>query len=465
MSGLKKFLKTMLSSVNQPSVRNNFSILINKQNKEEKEKILELNDNEILMGFDSTEFELNNEVIIDLNLANYDNRGNIVEIKSRDIVVIGVKGSGKSVTASIIMEEMILKFKMHCLIIDPSGEFYKHNEEWLHDDDREEYKESIDRWEAPLGLTRQGLNVCVISPKILGELDNVDIFYSINFIEFIELFKRDSISAISILAEILGISESYSNIDFLYNVLTDKIISNTTTWNGFRKRLNELRRTTNVEVIFNSINVKIRSGILDDNESSHVNIIELFNKYDAVIFRGRQRKEENDDYLTKIYNAYIKMLIIRIENELEKISNKNESQLINKNINGKYYGFFILLDEADSFAPAKGMSSLRERIVQLATKDRKLLVNLLSITQSAGKLDETLFNQSDYIITSNLNDENASVFKKRMFEQEQIDLLVNMPLESSTNIGTKVSQFAIIDNNRNIVKFFPRPPRSNFKKS
>lgn len=455
----------MITNTNQPSVRNNFSILINKKKKDDEDKSIKLKENEILMGFDSTDFDLNNEVVIDLNLANYDNRGNVVEIKSRDITVIGVKGSGKSVTASILMEEMILKYKMHCLIIDPSGEFYKHKEEWLYDDNRYEYKESIDNWEKGFGLTRQGLKICVISPKILGELDNVDIFYTMNFIEFIELFKRDSISAISILSEILGISESYSNIDFLYNVLTDKIISNTTTWNGFRKRLNELRRTTNVEVIFNSINVKIRSGILSDDEATHINIIELFNTYDAVVFRGRQRKEENDDYLTKIYNAYIKMLLIRIENELEKISNKVESGLVNKNTDDRYKGFLILIDEADSFAPAKGISSLRERIVQLATKDRKLLVNLILITQSAGKLDETLFNQSDYIITSNLNEENASVFKRRMFEQEQIDLLVNMPLEASTSIGTKVSQFAIIDNNRDIVKFFPRPPRSNFKRS
>ena len=446
MSGLKRFIKSMVNNSNKPSVRNDFNVLIKQKDTEIKNNKVKLSPDDILIGFDSTDFEFGNETIINLNLTNYDNEGNLVEVKSRDICVIGVKGSGKSVTASIIMEELILKEKMHCLIIDPAGEFYKHKEEWLHDDDRDEYKEQIDEWEEQFGLNRKGLNTIVISPKILGELDNVDVYYSINFIEFIELFKRDSISAISILSEILGITESYANIDFLYNVLTDKIISNTTTWNGFRKRLNELRRTTNVEVIFNSINIKIRSGILNDDEATHIDIIEMFNKYDAVIFRGRQRKEENDDYLTKIYNAYIKLLLIRIENELEKLSNKIDSNLINKS-DDRYKGFLIVIDEADSFAPAKGISSLRERIVQLATKDRKLLVNLILITQSAGKLDETLFNQSDYIITSNLNDENATVFKRRIFEQEQIDVLVNMPLESPTNIGTKVSQFAIIDNN------------------
>jgi DNA helicase HerA-like ATPase len=464
VSGFKKFTKSMLKNINIPSINKDFNVFIGEKQRKVKDSILKVGEDEIFIGYGSSEFVQGNEIVLNLNLANYDTKGNLVEIKSRDIVVIGVKGTGKSVTASIIMESIIKKQKMHCLIIDPAGEFYKHKEEWLHDDLREDYKYEVDEWFNSVGLKREGLKMCVIAPKLLGEMDNVDVFYSINFVEFIELFKRDSISAISILSEILGISESYSNIDFLYNVLSDKIIMTTTTWNGFKRRLHELKRTTNVESIFNSINIKIRSGILNDDEQMHIDLMNLFNTNDCVIFKGRQRKEENDDYLTKINNAYIKLLLIKIENELEKISNHVESKLINKN-EGKYRGFLIVIDEADSYAPARGISSMRERIVQLATKDRKLLVNLILITQSANKLDETLFNQSDFIITSNLNEENAKVFKDKMYSEEQMDLLINMPTEITTSIGTTPSEFAICSSNKEIVKFVPRPPESNFKRN
>ena len=422
----------------------------------EKKEPFNIKKNQILIGFNSTDFNENSAVL--LNLKFKVKVGDEFEKRSRVITIIGKKGSGKSMLKKVISENIKYRMHMPFFFIDPYGEDVKMKEKYAEDKSLE-YQEYIDEFLSKFGLERQNMNIIVISPKFLGELQNVDKYYSISYTEFRDMAKYDLDLAVTIMSELLGIDNNDDNIELLMNVINNKTIE---TWKDMYNMLIREKKNlkTKTHKIFGRVISRLRNQIITDDTSITIDIKSLLMKYDAVVFRARLRDSVDDSYTTKMYNAYVKMIISQIRIDITRFINGDETATIKCK-----EGVFIPIDEADSLAPASGISSLRNTIVQLATKFRKSMISLILITQSVEKLDHTLMAQSDFILTAKLDDINRGIISERNVSKEEIETkLTNLRSEQKTSIGTIVNEWAFIDDENNITLFYPTIPLTNNKR-
>jgi DNA helicase HerA-like ATPase len=459
---LKKFYKNTLSSLDIYSSRKFAEEMFGKKEIIEKPPIFDLKKEQVLVGFKSPKFDLNNAVTLDLRL--FDEQGGQKERKSRIITIFGDKGDGKSVLASVLMDYFIQILNIPILIIDPNDEYsYWKSKPFLFDNKDDGYKSMIDEFLGQFGLKRTGYKTYTIAPKFLGEKEDikVDKYYSFSFKQFKKMMQRRKDTAVKTLTELLGIADDDSNIDFLLQVLESQRGKFINSWDDLKRTLLSYRKHTKVKKIFSKLNVKILTGVLSDNEENNIDICELLSKYQIVVFSGEIRTESDDTYDTKTYNAFIKILFDEVRDELKRlIAGVKGTKLTNKS------GVLIYIDEADSIAPKDGKSSLKTATEQLATKRRKDMLNVILITQVIGKLDEPLVVNSDYLFTSALNTLNEKIFKEIRLSDENINLLAHMRKSEKTSIGTIVRQWGVVDKVNTLVvkKFYPICPASAFKR-
>lgn len=434
---LKEFDENLLKGLGAFTFKN----IVGRYYKIEEEQVenrIILEKDEMPIGFRKPDYSLDDEDnLVKVNFHfTYEHDGKVVERKSRVISIIGDKGSGKSWLAGTIIDYVVEQWGMKVFIIDPSGEYFAHKFKW--NPHNKDIEEKADELLAKIGRARRGRKITIIAPKFLGEQDNVDIYYSLSFKEIKSMMKSNP-KTINYIAELIGIQGDIPNINVLSNIFTPEKLENMFTWSDFERVLNMEKRHTDVRKIFSSYQYRKNIGVFNDDEKTHIDIIDLLVNNEIVIFQGILRTEEDDDFQTILYNTHIKILIDEILYELNKIKrNKPDARIKNRN------GIFLVADEADSLIPATGNSTLRNRMVTLATKHRKDMINQIIITQSAAKIDNTLFQQTDYIFTAKIDDINASVFRKKQINQNVIDDLFRLNTEQTTSIGTVVNQFAFL---------------------
>jgi hypothetical protein len=205
----------------------------------------------------------------------------------------------------------------------------------------------------------------------------------------------------------------------------------------------------------------MRSGLISDVEKENINLLELLKTNQIVVLSGQLRREENDSYLTKRYNAYCKLCIFEIVSDLMRYfaGDTTTTYLQNKS------GCLIMIDEVDSLAPNRGACSARETIVNIATKYRKAYITLLLATQLISRVDDALFAQVNYLITSVVDEENKKLLRNKNVSEEAIGILSELRTAIKTTIGTLISELAIINmESMDTQYFYPIPPLTALKK-
>jgi len=424
----------------------------------EEEEPFTIKPNQILIGFRSPQYSLNNPVVIDVGA--YIKLGGKVERQSKVFAILGRKGSGKSVDMGILIDAYHYAFHLPILIIDPYGEFHTHVHPFAYTKPPQ-YQAFITEFLSQFGLKPKGLKLKVIAPEILrNEQDtNIDRYFSISYYDIRQIMKYSKMDAISALINLLGLADNDANTDLLLSVINDKIY----TWSDLMKAMSKAKES-NVKTIFYRIKARLRAGIITDDESKGLNILKELAENEAVVVRGKLRNVEDDDYITQIYNAYIQILITTAVLDIKTyIETQGKAETYLKNDQG----MLIAIDEIDSLAPATGKASIRDTITQLATKYRKSMVNLVFATQSAKKVDSTLLEQVDYLIVSTIDDTNANALTSLNISDEWLLVLRQLKQGVITNIQTKVSQKALInpktaDPASKVIIYYPICPLSQF---
>lgn len=436
---------------------------------EEKEQI-QLDRNHMLIGFRTPQFTIDNAITIDLNFEK--SYGNTVELQSKVITIMGQKGDGKSGVSSLFIDYFIQQRHMKIIIIDPQHEYYR-KEKKVFDDitNDDEYLAEIDDFLSTYNQVRRGYKLYKIAPKFLGtERENIDLYYTLSWNDFKDMFTSNNLSAINTLIELLGIENNESNVDFLLSTISEnerEIFS----WETLLAKLNAYRRTNKkVKRIFHALKTRMSGSqsMLSDNDEDHLNIFKILDKYDGIIFAAElpdtESVDEEETMLTKVYNDFVKIFVMQIRNELRKT--------VRGSVNSRFkdkQGIVFIIDEADVLIP-NGKSSLKTILVRLATKERKTMITLILMTQSADKLDATIFKQSNYIITSAPDKDNAKALYLINVQKSVVIAMQSLRKRDDSNetsIRTSVAQFSLINHDKNNahIEFYPTLPCADFKKT
>ncbi len=437
---------------------------LNKSKEIEVKKDYKLKMNEIVIGFKSVEYYLGNEVKVDLKLTN--ESGNLKELKSRGFLLLSRKGDGKTVMASILINWYREKFKIKdssgniinlpVFIIDPKGEYYTRSKESYYNRD-EDFKFNVDGLLSEYNLKRKGFDLIVIRPKFLGEQSDVNFYYSIHFLDFKRIMKRNSTVSISILFDLLGLTNNEANQELLELALSnDKI----TSWIELGNYILKLKKEFGIGAvtIINKIRVRLRRGILTDKDEERFNLLEnLANK--IVVFRGDIRNEVDDNIHLIMYNAYIKFALQLIIDDADGASKNNKDSYLKNPA-----GYLIVCDETDSICPREGKNSLKNTYIQLLTKYRAIMINTISITQNPDKLAYEIIKECDFVLGSTCdNIISDTLIKIRGITPKNVYFLKTLKREVLNSIGLTINEWYFVDINNFPIIFYPFIPTQAYK--
>jgi hypothetical protein len=415
---------------------------------EEAPAAFQLGVNEVILGFSSLQFSMANLVKLNMNLVSGWETGK-PSFMPKTICVIGKKGSGKTVLMKMLIEQIRRRFGFKVVKIDPYGEFYVSKYPFAHDKSPQ-YQHFLDQWMAAYGQSRYGLKLVVISPRYLRKeaAENPDvkvIYYAIHYHHFKDMARYSNERAMTLLAELLDLNDNRANINLLMTVMADDKINS---WRDLYNALAiavRMKAGTQVSVIFYAIKAMLAQHILSDDEDDDIDIMQLLAENDELIFKGRLRKSVNDTFMDRIYNVHVKMLLDLPSNDLKRFAEgATDTYLAGTPV-------IIASDETDSLAPAEGVCSLTEDYIQLAKKERKTQIFVFNAVQSAEDINKSLLDQSDFIFTFRVDEENVGVFKKRHVSRGLLDRLANLVMAQATkpsNIATTPSECAVL-NERN----------------
>jgi DNA helicase HerA-like ATPase len=446
-AGVRQIYKAILSTGGRYADRKIYEELFGEQI-EETSTSFKIGINEVILGFTSLKFEKNNLVKLNMNLVSGWETGK-PSFMPKTVCVIGKKGSGKTVLMKMLIEQIRKRFGFKVVKIDPYGEFYTSKHPFAYNKSSQ-YQQYLDQWMGEFGQTRYGLKLVVISPRYLRKetSENPDvnvIYYAIHYHHFKDMAQYNNERAMTLLAELLGLSENRANINLLMTVMADNKINS---WHDLYNALAagvRRKESTQVSVIFYAIRAMMAQHILSDDEKDDIDIMQLIAENDELIFKGRLRKSSNDTFMDRIYNVHVKMLLDLPSNDLKRFAEGATDTYLQGT------PIIIASDETDSLAPAEGICSLTEDYIQLAKKERKTQIFVFNAVQSAEDINKSLLDQSDFIFTFRVDEENVGVFKKRHVSKGLLDRLANLVMAQATkpsSIGTTPSECAVL-NERN----------------
>lgn len=426
--------------------------ILRKDVKEELVEPFRLKENEILIGFSSIKYIIENAVIITLNLTS-----------AISLLVIGIRRTGKSATSARIVGQIHKKQKIPIIAVDSSGELFTHRYPFGYYES-DERQERLREWFEQFGEEPKGLYTYVISPKALGESENVDKQYAISYGDIKRLHKYRPQDAKTIVAEILGVTDNKSNVRLISLAMEDERVPS---WEGFKNKLISLRkgiktgdeeadkltksRATNV---FIAIEDAISSGWISDDPNDWVDVLELAKKYELLVWAGQIRTVKDDNEETVKYNGILKLFLTTITEDVIRFQKgANDCYLTNPN------GIILWMPEVDSLVNAEGNSSLKPLVSQIVTKMGKHHINSVFDVQNAANIDDSIFKNS-VIMSSKADNDNYLVLKERGIGENALSVFKRLITKIKVSIGITVSQFGFSSESIDPVFFFPAPPTS-----
>ncbi len=442
---------------------------------------LDIAEDEMLLGFKSLNYNLDNAFITKLGI--FEEEGKEYIPKSQIFTIIGERGSGKSILASIIgLDNIVARFQLPTFIIDPSptGEWNSHKKTILNKFPAERNK--ISSFFDTINVNPAGTNykIIVYQPKFDSDFkeEGIDKFFELYYSDFLQLYKFSHLEATQIFIDIINLDDTrptmvvVGDMFMKYNKENNSFSQILENYGKKQKSYSNENEMTSISRVFpyalySAINLGIVAGGINETKKIDnkihfkFNILEDLENNDAVILRVKA-KSGNETKVTKRYEACVKIILTKILNDRLLFTSgtkeeKQKSHLTNPN------GILVIIEEADTLAPAGKTNYIKELITQLATKYRKAYINVILITQDAGTLDETLLKQSSVIFCSQIQTMgNIKALREKGIDNITIGKLKNLKKNQRNNLGLLVSEWAMIDANKHISLFYPTIPHSSF---
>jgi len=442
---------------------------------------LDIAEDEMLLGFKSLDYNLDNAFITKIGI--FESEGGEYVPKSQIFTIIGERGSGKSILASIIgLDNIVQRFQLPTFIIDPSptGEWGSHKKTILKKFPSQRNK--ISSFFETINVEPQGINynIIVYQPKFDSDFkeEGVDKFFLLYYSDFLQLYKFSHLEATQIFIDIVNLDDTRPTMV----VVGDMFIKYNKEDNSFSEILDNYGKKSNtyskgdemasISRVFpyalqSAINLGIVNGgvnkdkMVNNKAVLKNNVLEDLENKDAVVLRIKA-KSSNESNITKRYEACIKIVLTKILNDRLLFSSGTKEEKVKSHLTNPN-GILVIIEEADTIAPATGGNYVKELIKQLATKYRKAYINVILITQDAGTLDETLLKQSSVIFCSQIQTlGNIKALKEKGIDKITIDKLKNLRKNQRNSLGLLVSEWAMIDANKKIELFYPTIPHSSF---
>ena len=428
---------------------------------------LDVPDTKLFIGFDSLDYSVGNAVLPDINIV-AEEGGELVP-KSRCFTILGEKNSGKSVLSSVlILDNIVKKYHIPLLIIDPQNEFYKHKESLKKRYNNSDMKQNLEEYESTFNVQFEGYSGIVYRVGFDTQFDEegIDASLVLTLSDFRDLYEFSKVEGIQSLLILLDVADSRPA-----EYVCAQILSNTKI-RSFGDALKLLKgediegledeEIKNAGSAFrNYLEEAILLGTVSKDEVASVDIIDSLINYDFTVIRSKLKLGEEakvyNKYLTYIKIYLVKMLIDRTRFMLGNPVERRKSRLTHE------FGFIVLIDEADSVCPESGGGFLKDLIIQLATKYRKLGVTVCLLSQNASLLNHVIQQQSDAMFVARLKSrDNIAAVAERGVPKHTIDVLRRLNVEKKNSLGLNVNEWCYISQQNDVISFYPAPPLSNF---
>ncbi len=445
---------------------------------------LEIPDTKLFIGFDSENYTTANAVTPDINIIA--DEGDRIVPKSRCFTILGEKGSGKSILSSIIVfDNIIRKFHIPTLIIDPAGEYYMHKYSLRHRYPSGRMEELLDDYETHFQVKFQGYKLKVarvgFDTEFAEEGIDADLILTLN--DFRELYSFSKVDGIQSLLTMLNLQDSkpseylaaqvlanpnFHNFGEVLDSLKGSLSKHKKKHKGededdqFNEDSNDVELVQNSRAFRNYLEEALLLGSLSKETDSSFNLLSELMKNDSVIIKGKQKLGEDSKIYDK-YLTYLKIYLVKILMALTRYYAGTKEEKAKAILNNPL-GIAIIIDEADTIVQESGGGFLSQLIVSLATKYRKWGVNVITISQNASLLNHVLLQQSDAIFVSRLKSkDNLHAVLERGISKEAAEILRHLESERKNSMEMLVSEWAYISMQNDIVTFFPAVPLSDFK--
>jgi hypothetical protein len=431
---------------------------------------IEVPDTQLFLGFSSLKYTPANVVAPPISIISEE--GGRVVPKSRVITIIGRKGSGKSVLASIVAQDNFRrKFGIPLIILDPSPtpEWHIHKYALTHKFNSPELAKKLKDYEYKFNVKFQGYSTKVFRPAFDSSFkeEGVDADLKLALTDFKEMYAWSKLDAMQALLEVLELTDnhvaergaaqilsypSFTNFDQVIRAIDGELA------------FGEDQELRNIGTAFAS---DLRTAMLldvisKDEGNKDTDLLSDMLHYDSVVFRNKMKTEGDQKMMAK-YFVYTKIYLTQILSDRIKWASGTAEYRAKAKLSCPT-GICVVIDEADTLCPEGSQTYLKKQIEEIATKYRKAGVNLVLITQNAALLSSVLLAQSDLIICSKIdNVGNAKALKDRGVNDEAINILKHLDVEKKNSYGFKVNEWAVIDQQNQIYSFYPALPLSEFK--
>ncbi len=325
----------------------------------------------VLLGI-GKDIESNKEVIIEGD-------------RSRAVFICGKRGSGKSYTMGVLIEELFEKAQGEAIIVlaDPMGIFHTMalpNDDQIHE---------LYQW----GLTERGFPVRLLVPGDPGQRYGEEI---------VELLKERGVDIRPLRINPSDLSPDAwcslfnLSINDLMGIALYRAVSDLQDKGGFFS-LTDLERSIKrdpraqdktKEALFNRLSIASKWGIFEDSSghakeemftSNAINVLDL-----SVIDPGSHG----------LRNLVVDIIARNLFSARTKARRKEEFGL-----NPELPRVWLAMDEAHQFVPQSGSSLCKEVLIRWVKEGRQPGLGLIAATQQPSAIDSELLSQCDLILS------------------------------------------------------------------
>lgn len=417
---------------------------------------LQITDNDLILGFGSSDFRKKNVRLLNLNLFRDDEVGNIA------MGFLGLTGTGKSTRAYSVAEDFVYRHNNCLFIYDVKGEAYFHKEP-LHSLPN---LARIDALHSQIGLKRRGLDLLIVSPRSLSENRHVDFYFSISWNWIKRIARYDSGEAVKIMSEILGLfNTDDDSIDILDEALHRSSILDFKGLREFIRGPNGRRKNyPGASKLLRKLRNRMRNGILSDDPRYSLDLLSEMKKRQGrggVVFQGKIKVAGMGNYIDMAYEASLKACLSLILYDGLAWNVSRDSNAVLK------CDTFILFEEFDTLAPDddRNMTSLYLR--NYFTKGRQAGLNMAGVVQEASTVDHELWQQMRILFCAKLTEANSKAVKRKGIDDDIIKELQGLDMAVQVKINGigmnySVPECCAITTKNEIIVYDLCPPQSQF---
>lgn len=397
--------------------------------------------------------------------------GGHLRTKPKVILVLGEKGSGKSLILALIAFAYIHKYHLPSLMVDPAPnpEWYMHQYPLTKVVKDVALARTTELFTHFPGMSLHGHTAAVYRPAFDSQFHeegtNVDYALTLDDLrslayfsltsavdEFLNLLNLEDSRPAGIIAEDILLSRRIHTFSEFITAHEDEKVEAITDMNG-----------ANFVTYLKSA---IRSRRLADRQGSH-DLIRDARNLDYVVLRGKARQAERESAAFAKYQSNIKISLMRFLNERRMFVSGTKEERIRSQFDNPA-GILVVPDELKELIPASGSSYTRDMINDMALLDRKNGTSIVGATQNADLISPSFIKSCDYILFSHIQEDErghsgtADALRAANVPKYVIDAAKKSPEHIRNSLGFPVNQWHLWDKRR-IYHFYPGQEGSAYK--